>query len=90
MNGGGAGSPVDATAGKLLNFAEPLDVSLLDTTVDAFYGAGTNEQVCYMFIYTDETFVYRLASPIEKVRSRCILFLSGSWYLCSAPQLRLC
>jgi len=47
MNGGAsASSAVDATAAKLLNFAEPLDVSLLDTTVDAFYGAGTNEQVC--------------------------------------------
>jgi hypothetical protein len=42
-NGGGLG--MDATAAKLLNFAEPIDVNLLDATVTAFYGAGTNEQV---------------------------------------------
>lgn len=36
---------MDVTAAKLLNFAEPLDVTLLDTTVNAFYGAGSNDQV---------------------------------------------
>ena len=41
----GAGSAVDATVAKLLNFAEPLDVALLDATVNAFYGAGSNEEV---------------------------------------------
>jgi len=41
----GAGSAVDATVAKLLNYAEPLDVALLDATVDAFYGAGSNEEV---------------------------------------------
>lgn len=41
----GAASSVDATVAKLLNFAEPLDVALLDSTVNAFYGAGSNEQV---------------------------------------------
>ena len=43
----GAASAVDATAAKLLNFAEPLDVALLDSTVNAFYGAGSTEQVCF-------------------------------------------
>jgi hypothetical protein len=32
-------------AAKLLNFAEPLDVALLDSTVNAFYGAGSNQEV---------------------------------------------
>jgi hypothetical protein len=41
----GAGSAVDATVAKLLNYAEPLDVALLDATVNAFYGAGSNEEV---------------------------------------------
>jgi hypothetical protein len=41
----GAGSAVDATVAKLLNFAEPLDVALLDATVTAFYGAGSNDEV---------------------------------------------
>lgn len=36
---------MDAAAAKLLNFAEPLDVSLLDATVASFYGASTKEQV---------------------------------------------
>ena len=43
----GAASAVDATAAKLLNFAEPLDVALFDSTVNAFYGAGSTEQVCF-------------------------------------------
>ena len=29
----------------LLDFSQPLDVSLLDATVAAFYGAGSNEEV---------------------------------------------
>ena len=41
----GAASVVDATAGRLLNLAEPLDVALLDRTVTAFYGAGSNDEV---------------------------------------------
>lgn len=32
-------------AERLLDFASPLDVGLLDKTVDAFHGAGSNEQV---------------------------------------------
>lgn len=39
------GAGVDGTAAKLLNFAEPLDVALLDATVNAFYGAGSNDEV---------------------------------------------
>lgn len=38
-------SEIDTTLQKLLNFAEPLDVALLDATVNAFYGAGSNDQV---------------------------------------------
>lgn len=45
-NGARISSPMDERAAKLLNFSEPLDVELLDATVDAFYGAGSNEQVC--------------------------------------------
>lgn len=72
MNGGAsasASSAVDATAAKLLNFAEPLDVSLLDTTVDAFYGAGTNEQVCVCACVFNNLFVY-LKTSFRNVRSR--------------------
>lgn len=32
-------------AERLLDFASPLDVGLLDNTVNAFHGAGNNEQV---------------------------------------------
>jgi hypothetical protein len=41
----GANGAVEATVKKLLNFSEPVDVALLDATVNAFYGAGSNEQV---------------------------------------------
>lgn len=41
----GSGSAVDATVAKLLNYSEPLDVALLDATINAFYGAGSNEEV---------------------------------------------
>ena len=43
-NGAAVGSPEAVTA-KLLDFAQPLDVSLLDSTVNAFYGAGSNQEV---------------------------------------------
>lgn len=42
---GAVASAVESTTAKLLNFAEPLDVALLDSTVNAFYGAGSNEEV---------------------------------------------
>jgi hypothetical protein len=40
----GAASP-EAVAVKLLDFSQPLDVALLDSTVNAFYGAGSNQEV---------------------------------------------
>ena len=40
-----AQSAVEATAAKLLNFAEPLDVTLLDSTVNAFYASSSNDEV---------------------------------------------
>jgi hypothetical protein len=46
-NGAAVGSPEAVTA-KLLDFAQPLDVSLLDSTVNAFYGAGSNQEVSAM------------------------------------------
>ena len=36
---------LDGAAAKLLNFSEPLDVATLDATVNAFYGAASNEEV---------------------------------------------
>ena len=33
------------TAAKLLDLSQPIDVPLLDATVAAFYGAGSNEEV---------------------------------------------
>lgn len=33
-------------AAKLLDLSQPIDVTLLDATVGAFYGAGSNEEVC--------------------------------------------
>ena len=47
----GAVSAADATATRLLNFAEPLDVVLLDSTVNVFYGAGANDQVGELVVY---------------------------------------
>lgn len=35
-----------AQAEKLLDFSQPLDIGLLDATVDAFYSSGTSEEVC--------------------------------------------
>ena len=32
-------------AAKLLDFSVPLDVDLLDATVNSFYGASSNEEV---------------------------------------------
>ena len=32
-------------AAKLLDVSQPLDVALLDRTVDVFYGAGSNQEV---------------------------------------------
>lgn len=32
-------------AQKLLNFSDPIDVPLLESTVGFFYGAGTEDQV---------------------------------------------
>lgn len=43
-NGAALGAP-EAVAAKLLDFAQPLDVGLLDSTVNAFYGAGSNQEV---------------------------------------------
>lgn len=40
-----AQNAVEVTAAKLLDFSQPLDVSLLDATVNAFYGAGSNDEV---------------------------------------------
>lgn len=40
-----AQSAVETTAAKLLDFSQPLDVALLDATVNAFYGAGSNDEV---------------------------------------------
>lgn len=40
----GAAAPETVTA-KLLDFSAPLDVALLDSTVNAFYGAGSNQEV---------------------------------------------
>jgi hypothetical protein len=40
----GAAAPEAVTA-KLLDFSAPLDVALLDSTVNAFYGAGSNQEV---------------------------------------------
>lgn len=37
---------------KLLNFSEPIDVPLLDATVNAFYG-GNNEEVCKFYSRRD-------------------------------------
>lgn len=41
---GAVGGP-EAVAAKLLDFSQPLDVALLDSTVNAFYGAGSNQEV---------------------------------------------
>ena len=38
------GTAVERSA--LLDMSKPIDVPLLDTTVTAFYGAGSNEEVC--------------------------------------------
>lgn len=49
----GTATAVDAAVATLLNFAEPLDVALLDNTVNAFYGAGSSDQVsggCMFFL----------------------------------------
>ena len=35
----------DEAAAKLLDLSQPIDVPLLDATVAAFYGAGSNEEV---------------------------------------------
>ena len=32
-------------AAKLLDFSQPFDVPLLDATITAFYGAGSNDEV---------------------------------------------
>lgn len=37
--------PVSPAAARLLDFSLPMDVTLLDATVAAFYGAGSNEEV---------------------------------------------
>lgn len=36
-------------AEKLRDFSQPIDVPLLDATVDAFYGTGSKEQVYLRF-----------------------------------------
>lgn len=41
----GSVGPVEQTAAALLDFSKPLEVSLLDATVNAFYGAGSNDEV---------------------------------------------
>ncbi len=35
-----------APASPLLDFKQPFDVPLLDATIKAFYGAGSNQEVC--------------------------------------------
>lgn len=36
-------------ANALLDFPQPMNVDLLETTVGVFYGTGTPEQVCMQF-----------------------------------------
>ena len=40
-----APAPPTDVAAALLDFSQPMDVALLDRTVAAFYGAGSNEEV---------------------------------------------
>lgn len=40
-----ADASLPPAAAKLLDFAQPMDVELLDVTVAAFYGASSNEEV---------------------------------------------
>jgi exportin-1 len=40
-----AAPPDGGPAARLLDFSQPMDVALLDATVAAFYGAGSNEEV---------------------------------------------
>lgn len=35
-----------APASPLLDTKQPFDVALLDATIKAFYGAGSNQEVC--------------------------------------------
>ena len=37
--------PLPDAAAKLLDFSQPFDVPLLDATINAFYGAGSNDEV---------------------------------------------
>lgn len=36
---------IEAAAARLLDLSQPIDVPLLESTVNYMYGAGTNEQV---------------------------------------------
>jgi hypothetical protein len=38
---------VEATAAKLLDFSQPLDINLLDSTIATFYGAASNDEVLH-------------------------------------------
>jgi hypothetical protein len=40
-----ASPPLPPAAAKLLDFTQPFDVELLEATVNAFYGAASNEEV---------------------------------------------
>lgn len=60
----GVYSSVDATVNKLLNLSEPLDVALLDSTIDTFYGAGSNDQVSKVLSSLLPTWLLASSHPI--------------------------
>jgi hypothetical protein len=81
----GTSSAVDATVAKLLNFAEPLDVALLDATVTAFYGAGSNEEVISSSEQLEQLYFFKSARANSFIKLLLITFC-----LCREYRLRPC
>ena len=87
MNGETGMATLAEQAGKLLDFNQKLDITLLDNVVGCMYG-GEGTQVRYRFIYKapDRQSVWRTGQPLNHVPSfhsarRVNLILTSAWSL---------
>ncbi len=56
-----------APASPLLNFKQPFDVTLLDATIKAFYGASSNQEVCELLASQHTPFTHTRFMSMQQI-----------------------
>ena len=74
-----------APASPLLDFKQPFDVALLDATIKAFYGAGSNQEVCALVASQ-----YHRLPHFHARRCNSCSWSTSAVQAHSAPVLTLC